>query len=167
MKTLFENKWIEVVELNGWFTATKPVQSKDNKTVAVLPYRIKDNKKEFISRFELNPAHLDGEMNHQVSIITGACETGDPLFHARMELREEAGYEIPEDRFMFHGIVRTSKTSMSKMHLYSVKINESDEQLAYSGDGSGNEAKEYAEWVSYLDMLTAKDPYIHTIMLRM
>ena len=178
-KILFDNKWLRTVLLDGWFVASEPAQSKNNTAVAVLPYRIKreksmklcvtkDNynyKHEFLSRFECNPAHVI-DLLHQVSIITGACETNNPLYHAKMELLEEGGYDIPEDRFKFVGIVNPMKASCTKLHLYTVRILGKDKHIIPKGDGSKYEQKEYASWVSRDTMIAAKDPYIQTIILR-
>ena len=164
-EVLFDSPFIRVVKLDGWFYSTEPAQSKGNLAVAVLPYRKTGHGKEFLSRFELNPAHMT-DHQHQVSIITGACETGDPLYHAKHELLEEAGYDIPEQRFNHHGFVCPAKASSMKLHLYSVRILAKDKRKEYHGDGSRNESKEFAEWVDREMMVYAKDPYIHTIMMR-
>lgn len=166
---LFDNKWVRVVKLNGWFVSTEPAASKDNKAVAVLPYKRDEfgDPMEFLSRLELNPAHMEDETSQQISIITGVCETGDALYHARMELLEEGGYNIPEERFEFLGVVNPQKASCTKLHLYAVEIKEDDIQGTYEGDGSENEAKEDCAWLCSTLMITAKDPYIQSIMLRL
>jgi 8-oxo-dGTP pyrophosphatase MutT (NUDIX family) len=172
-KVLFKSTHLNVVELDGWFYATEPANSEDNLAVAVLPWRIHKGAKEFLARFELNPAHLlcTGHIKctdtpHQVSIITGACETGDALYHAQHELIEEAGYYIDKSRFESCGVVSPIKSSCTKLCLYTVRIKRTDTQLDYRGDGLGNESREFAEWVDRSVMIKAKDPYIHTIMLR-
>lgn len=165
-EVLFKNKWLRVVRLDDWFVASEPTQSKNNIAVAVLPYRKIGGVIEYLSRFELNPAHMT-DKKHQMSIITGACETGNPLYHAKMEVLEEAGYDIPEERFKSHGIVTPLKASATKLHLFSVRVYKKDKRGKYEGDGSKNESREYADWVSYDDIIWAKDPYIHTIMIRM
>ena len=179
-KVIFYNNWIRVVQLDDWFFASEQVQSKNNMAVAVLPYRkvkIKNDtinikeagnetyKHEFLSRFELNPAHMT-DLLHQSSIITGACETGNPLYHAKMELLEEGGYDIPEKRFKFMGIVSPMKASCSRLHLYTVRIYQKDKQKQTKGDGSIHEKREYASWVDRKTMIACKDPYVHTIMMR-
>ncbi len=178
-KVLFDHKWLRVVELDGWFVASEPAQSKHNMAVAVLPYRKKkipvigghpvelDSPycHQFLARYELNPAHMT-DLLHQPAAITGACETGKPLYHAKMELLEEGGYNIPEDRFKFQGIVSPMKASCTKLHLYTVRIYQKDEQLVAKGDGGKHEQKEYASWVDRKVMVACKDPYIHTMMLR-
>ena len=168
-EVLFEDKWLRVVKLDGWFVASEPTQSKDNKAVAVLPYRLDDegDPMEFLSRLELNPAHMGDDPAAQLSIITGACETGDPLYHAKMELLEEGGYNIDEERFEFLGVVNPMKASSTRLYLYAVEIKDTDIQGVFEGDGSTNEAKESAEWVIAPLMLTAKDPYIQSIMMRL
>jgi hypothetical protein len=187
-KVLFDSGWLRVVELNGWFHSTEPANSKDNMAVAVLPYRkirLPESKvciggdvgqprqtnwspkytHEFLSRFELNPAHMT-DLLHQCSVITGACETGDPLYHAKMELLEEGGYDIPEGRFKFLGVVFPAKSSSTRLHLYTVRIYQRDIQQEAKGDGGKNEKKEYSSWVGRKQMIACKDPYVHTIMLR-
>jgi 8-oxo-dGTP pyrophosphatase MutT (NUDIX family) len=166
---LFSNKWINVLKLDDWFVATEPATCYENTAVAVLPWRNNKQaeKKQYLARFELNPAHLEKENEHQLSIITGACETENILFHAQQELIEEAGYHIAQKRFEFHGVVRPLKTSVTEMCLFSIEIKETDIQQEYHGDGTENEKKEFVKWVSYEDLIGAKDPYIHTILLRM
>jgi len=165
---LFNNKWINVIEINNWFIATEPTSCYKSRSVAVLPYRtVKFNCLEYLARFELNPAHLEKEGEHQLSIITGVCETKDTLYHAQQELKEEAGYSLAQKRFEFLGIVRPLKTSTTKMYLYTVEIKETDQQQKYHGDGTENEKKEFAKWVSEIELINAKDPYIHTILFRM
>jgi len=172
-KVLFKSSHLNVIELDGWFYATEPANSEDNLAVAVLPWRKRKGEVEFLARFELNPAHLlcssyvkCTDTPHQVSIITGACETSDPLHHAKMELLEEAGYCIDESRFKSYGVVSPIKSSCTKLCLYAVRVTAKDTQLDYRGDGSGNESKEFAQWVDRYTMVAAKDPYIQTIILR-
>lgn len=164
-KVLFDSKWLRVVELDGWFHASEPSQSKDNKAVAVLPYRMRKTGPQFLSRFELNPAHMT-DLIHQVSVITGACETGNPRYHAKMELLEEGGYDIEEDRFKFLGVVNPMKASCTELYLYIVRIYNRDDREDPRGDGGNHESKEYASWVERKVMLACKDPYAHTMMLR-
>lgn len=164
-KVLFDSKWLRIVELDGWFHASEPSRSQHNMAVAVLPYRKKKSGIEFLARFELNPAHMT-DSKHQASIITGACETGVPLYHARQELIEEAGYDIPAERFQPQGIVSPLKASATKLHLYSVRIIGKDKRQEYHGDGGEHESREFAQWVHRETMIWAKDPYIQTIMMR-
>lgn len=166
-EVLFNNKWLRIVLLDGWFVASEPAQCLSNKAVAVLPYRVNESGKyEYLARFELNPAHMTGQ-DHQLSIITGACETGYTLHHAYHELLEEAGYDIDPSRFNYHGVVNPNKSSCTILALYSVEISDKDEQKLYRGDGSKHESKEFAKWVTREELVWAKDPYIHTIMIRM
>lgn len=166
-KLLFENKWLNVYELAGWFVASSPARSKDHKAVAVLPYIVDEDGDPvtFLARLEYNPAHGATKDCLDVSIITGACETGDQLHHAKMELLEESGYDIEEDRFEHMGMVRLGKADMTEMHLYAVEITAYDIQGDQIPDGD-NESVEDVMWVSAPVMLTSKDPYTQTIMLR-
>lgn len=164
-KVLFDSQWLRVVELNGWFHASEPSISKDNKAVAVLPYRKNKNSIQFLSRFELNPAHMT-DLIHQVSVITGACETGNPRYHAKMELLEEGGYNIPEERFKFLGVVNPMKASCTQLYLYIIRIYQKDKREEAKGDGGEHESKEYADWVDRQTMINCKDPYAHTMILR-
>jgi 8-oxo-dGTP pyrophosphatase MutT (NUDIX family) len=165
-KVLFNNKWLSVVLLDGWFVASEPSASKYNLAVAILPYRLRKTGVEFLARIERNPAHTVLKQ-HQISIITGACETGNPLRHAQIELLEEGGYDIETDRLLHCGIVNPLKTSCQRLCLYSVRILSRDKQVTPAGDGSEHEQHDYAEWHSYQDMVWAKDPYIQTIILRL
>ena len=164
-EVLFSDTYIRVVKLDDWFLATESPRSMNDINVAVLPWRKNKKSTQFLSRFELNPAHMTNK-NPQVSIITGACETEDPLYHAQQELLEEAGYDINKSRFNFHGEVSPMKSTCTKIHLYSVRIISKDKRQEYHGDGSSHEHREYADWTNRNNMIWAKDPYIHTIMMR-
>jgi 8-oxo-dGTP pyrophosphatase MutT (NUDIX family) len=166
-QVLFENKWMSVVLLDGWFVASEPSASKDNMAVAVLPYRVKGGRIEYLARMEKNPAHITAPDIPQMSIITGACETGKPLYHAKTELLEEGGYDISESRFIPCGIVNPLKGSCTRMFLYGIRIYPRDRQTEPEGDGGGHEQTESAAWQTHNEMLWAKDPYIQTIMMRL
>lgn len=77
--------------------------------VAVLPYRIVDNKIDVLVRYENNPAWTNKRDEFLLTMITGGVEN-DISETVMTELREEGGYVIDEiERFEQIGSFRNSK----------------------------------------------------------
>ena len=75
-KVLFENRWMNVVELDNWYVCTDEVRTSNNNFVCVLPFRHTHDGVEFLMRYEHNPAHGNKPGVMGLSCITGQCETG-------------------------------------------------------------------------------------------
>jgi len=167
-KVLFKNDWLSTYILNGWYVVSEETRCKNGQLVAVLPWRVKNNEVQYLARFEENLAHGGEGKFSDVSIITGGCETKDILYHAQEELAEEAGYHVDRDRFRSHGVCKPLKSSMSTMNLFSVRIISKDVRREAKGDGSHGEQGSFCDWVDRRTLIIeGKDPYIHTIMMRM
>jgi hypothetical protein len=165
-KTLFKNDWVSTVLLNGWYIATEESRCPGNNLVAVLPWRLKSGERQYLARFEENLAH-GGEDNYPTSIITGGCETKDILHHAQDELLEEGGYNIERHRFIPLGTCHPLKSSFAVMNLFTVRIINTDKRVRAEGDGTLGEKGAWCSWVGHGTLIWAKDPYIHTILVRM
>jgi len=168
-EVLFRNRWLNVVRLNDWYICTDEVRTNNNDFVCVLPWRWTGNtgEREFLLRHEHNPAHGDPEGEQGLSCITGQCETGDVLHHAHEELKEEGGYSIDSNCFVELGFCRPLKSSMAKIWLYEVHVTSIDKQHKASGDGTMGEEGAYPVWVSREAVVSCKDPYIQTALIRL
>ena len=69
--------------------------------------------------------------------------------------------------FKLLGSCRPLKSSMAKMWLYAVQIFPSDKQCEASGDGTAAEEGAFPIWTSREDIIECKDPYVHTIVVRL
>ena len=165
-KILFKNKWINVIELDDWYICTDEVRTKNNDFVCVLPfYKVTPSRKEYLLRMEHNPAHESTGMT--LSAITGQCETGVIKYHAQQELKEEGGYTVPISRLIYLGECSPFKSSMAKMHLFTVQIHKTDVAHDASGDGTRGEAGSFPIWQDKIGLIQCKDPYIHTALVRL
>lgn len=178
-KVLYNNKWINLVELDNWYVCTDEVRTKNNNFVCVLPYAYAHNyaigmdkmmPSIYLLRKEYNPAHDKYNLGlHRLglSCITGQCETGSIKYHAVQELKEEGGYTIPADRFIYLGSCMPLKSSMANMHLFAVCIDTTDVPHKATGDGTKGEENAHPIWETKSTLLQCKDPYIHTAFLRL
>lgn len=171
VETLLNNKWLSVVEKtldNG----SKYVYSKsiwcNGEGVAILPYRRKneEHQLQFLGRFEVCPAHSD---EIELCSITGGmdCEGESPVFTAVRELKEEAGIIVTLEQMLYLGTVRPSKSSDTVTHLFAVDLDTGYMQEEAIGDGTLGEVGAYCEWVNTVDVMSAKDPLLHAIMMRL
>lgn len=168
-KTLFENDWLSVIELDGWYVASEESRTKDNTLVAVLGFRhrMSDghwNELEFVGRYEWCPAHNQhGRL--ELSTLTGGVESADEEQDAVRELAEEAGVEKRTDELIDLGTVFPIKSSTACLRLFAVYVTE--ELTRTKGDGTRGEQDAFCEWVSERTMLSCKDPYMHTMIMRL
>lgn len=166
VKTLWGNQWLEVRTKDDWYTYThSPVG--DGTGVAILGFRNRNNKIEYLGRFEDCPAHGDGI---QLCSLTGMCdvEGEDRVSTALRELKEESGYVVTDSaRVLELGSVRPSKASDSEVFLFAVEIEDTDEIVDIEGDGTKGEENAYAKWVSAEELAFSKDPIVSTLILRL
>ena len=148
-KTLWENKWLEVYEKDGWYTC---VRSTVGDGVMVLPYRTKGNTWEILIRCEHTPCHEDGvrvKGKFNKTSLTGQIEKGyDPISTAEKELYEESGYSVAQKDFLDLGWVYPTKHSDDKSYLYAVNLDGAKEPAEIKGDGTKGEDGAWCEWVS-------------------
>jgi len=166
---LYENRWMNMVKLEGWYVCTDEVRTMNNDFVFVLPYlkKVQDPAPhEYLLRVEYNPAHSEYK---ETSCITGQCESGVVRYHAQMELKEEGGYTVPMKRLQYLGHCNPFKSSMAKIHMFAIEIKKTDKQHEASGDGTAGEEGAYPIWVPRdgNEILMCKDPYVHTAIMRL
>lgn len=144
-KVLFEDKWFQVVDVEGIVGLKNKEMS-----VAVMPYRV--NEMGVITEIGLlKELNYFREGDYAQTLITGTIEYEDDslLYTAKRELLEEGGFELPEDdnaRWLFLGPVYLYKTSDQMIPVFAVDVT-GIEQKAAEGDGSEKENKSKLEMV--------------------
>lgn len=165
VKTLWQNKWIEVRSRNNYTYIHTPIG--DGAAVAIMGFREKEGRMEYLGRFENCPAHGD---EFELCSLTGMLDVygEDKKMTALRELKEESGYIVNDvNRVIELGTVRPSKASDMELFLYAVEIKDSDELIEIEGDGTAGEEGAYAKWVSGEELAFCKDPVVSTLMLRL
>lgn len=158
-KKLWGNKWLEVIEHDGWFTAAHNTHGDG---VSVLGVDFDEGK--FLIRVEHNPAHDPGFIK---TALTGSIEGGlTALQTAVKELKEESGYVAEENRFRYLDWVYPSKFSDYKLHLFAVDLS-GLKQGRIDGDGTRGEAGAYVEWHELESALQIRDPSVAAIIARL
>jgi 8-oxo-dGTP pyrophosphatase MutT (NUDIX family) len=167
-KILFENKWMQVIDREGWTFYRLP-WCPSGYGVAILPFRrvLTDmpmshlNPKfeyEVLGRFEACAAHGGGP---KLTAITGGLDKAgeSPIVCAVRELEEEAGIRLHNyDNIIELGEVFDSKCSDHKTILFAVDMAKAKfTEVELSGDGTIYEAGSYAEWVSEEECMLADE----------
>lgn len=172
---LFDNKWLSVLEKhmdNGGRYVYSTAKWCNSQGVAILPFRMKLKlvgwnyyEPEFLGRYEICPAHSDLV---ELCSITGGMDKPyeDTITTAHRELIEEGGYDVPIENIVSLGTVRPSKSSDSLMHLFAVNLDEGAKEVTAVGDGTLGEEGSYCSWITEQQLVEAKDPLLHTMLLR-
>jgi len=162
-ETLWEDEWIAVKSVDGWYTYTHSVKS-EGKGVAVLGYAEKDGQTYYLGRFENTPCHHDGIA---LASLTGMVEKGDhPQETAIKELKEESGVDADLGDLQDLGITRPSKSSDTTIYLFAVRLDYQDGKLYGEGDGSKGEEGAYCMFIPRGKAVNAKDPGLATMIAR-
>jgi len=163
-KVLFENKWISVIERDGWYTLSH--QPTGPEGVAVFVYDSKRNKA--LARYEHCPAHCKPE-EFYITAITGSMdkEGKSPLDIAVMELEEEAGLITTPGSLVSLGTCLPMKSSDYKQHLFALDYDSSLPLLKPSGDGTEGEEGAYVEWVSLPELVFCSAPSVGLSVARL
>lgn len=155
-KLLFKNKWIQVLELDDWYTIYR--HNGTNHGVAILGL---DGDKVLIRVENCLPHGGFVETS-----ITGTVEEGmTPLQTAVMELKEETGFVASEDEFIDLGWIYPSKASDMKMNLYAVNLS-GKEQGSIDGDGTKGEDGASVKWVPMHEACFNRSPSISAMLMR-
>lgn len=172
VETLFENKWVTVLEKetekNGNYTYThKPWCN--GVAVAILPYKQKSvDDISILGRFEICPAHSD---DTELCSITGGFDNKEifTIYECVLnELMEEGGYKAEVEHLINLGTVRPSKSSDTLMYLFAINIDqEGIEECEATTDGTVGEIGAYCKWVDIEDAIECKDPLVSTMIIRM
>jgi len=157
-KVLFDSKWHKIKQTDDEYQYIENVPG-----VAVLPFRITDNGKEFLIRDEDNPL-----FDNYITIITGRIDEGEePEDAAIRELEEEAGIKVEDrDKLQPLGNMIISKDHRFPERLYIIDVT-GLEQKEPEGDGTGYEANSTNFWVDEEGFrrysLATEDSYLSTI----
>jgi hypothetical protein len=139
--------------------------------VAILGFRRIHSGKDYfqyLGRYENIPTRSSEPI---LCSITGGYDNGHKyslLQCALNELREEGGYDAPDEAVMDLGQVFPSKSSDTIQHLFAVDLDHSGVTMCHATtDGTRGEFGSYAKWISEDDMVDSSDPLNHTMMLRL
>lgn len=162
MKTLFENRWLKVRELDvtlpeGEKATYTSVMSGSGASIAVLPFQRKgDGTIRVLLREEITPPWLTESQDPRervLSSLTGMVDAGESPFTAAVrELYEEAGYQVEGSSMIPLGYVRVSKVLEGKVFLYAVDVTGMTPAEEPPGDGGPFEPYARSVWC---DMLMA------------
>jgi len=168
IETLFENPFIslkKVVEpeqgINGYIYSHE--SRCEGRIIAMLPYRLIQNKIQFLIRREITPCW---GLDYELSSLTGGFEGGDPRDTAILELKEEAGYTADKGQLISLGTSFASKSSDSIYYLYSIDLTNLEQGEATT-DGSSLEKNASVLWMDKKDLFEIKDPQISVMFLRL
>ena len=160
-KILYSNKWLQIVERDGWYVFSKETTSKGVVYILVI-----DNSKDkpILGRFEICPAHGD-ETQILTSITGGVNIKRNPIDVAVEEIYEEAGFKVKKEQLLDLGKVNLTKSTDTIGHLYAVDV-ENMKRYNAPGDGSFGEIGSYCDWVSVKEAMSCKCPIFSTLLLR-
>jgi 8-oxo-dGTP pyrophosphatase MutT (NUDIX family) len=161
-KILFQNKYLAVIDRDG-YTFSREVRC-DGKIVSILPFRNRSDKREYLARLEICPAH-GPEL--ELCSITGGVDAGESIQQAaKQELLEEAGYETNLDELISLGHVRPTKSADTIVYLFAIDVTEKAQMIA-SGDGTPLESTASVQWVDYDQGIHIADPLIVIAIVRL
>jgi len=147
-KSLFKNKWIEVVEMDDWYTVHKPTYN----GVSVLVY---DELRDLVlMRYEHTPPHGPGVRATSITgMIDGFPELLDEqtraFYTAQKELWEEAGLELASiGELQFLGTAFPGKGSPHLVYLFALRWDSARGLAEPTGDGTKGEVGAYVKWMT-------------------
>lgn len=165
-KVLFEDKWFQVVDIEG----TIGLKNKEM-SVAVLPYRV--NEMGMITEIGLlKELNYFREGDFAQTLITGTIEYEDDslLLTAKRELLEEGGFDLKNDeynsRWLFLGPVYLYKTSDQMVPVFAVDVT-GIEQKSAEGDGSEKESKSKLEMTEVGNGIASEEALVLAAFLRL
>lgn len=133
--------------------------------VMILVYRVDNQEKPILGRFEICPAH--NELEPTLTTIAGGIEKDHtPLQTAVKEVFEEAGYKLDTIDITNLGTCRLSTNQDTIVHLYAADVT-GKERFEAPGDGTRGEQGAYCEWVSVEEAVWGKSSYMSTMLLRL
>jgi hypothetical protein len=164
-KTLFSDRWFDVVDVEGQIGLKNKHMS-----VGVLPYRVDEHG--LISEIGLlHELNYFREGNYSDTLITGTIEYEDDslILTAVRELKEEGGFELPEDnteRWIFLGPIYLYKNSDQMVPVFAVDVT-GIEQKDASGDGSDKENQSYLKMVPVSDGISSDESLVLSSFIRL
>lgn len=152
--TLIDNPWLSLKilkypekHINGYVFSHET--RCDGKIVCILPYKKnKDGKYQYLIRREVVPCW--DASNDALCSITGGVEKNDIIYTSKLELLEEAGYDVTKDQIVVLGKSNGSKSSDTIYHYITVDLTDM-KRIVAKGDGSKLEELANCEWVSSIN----------------
>lgn len=165
-KILKETEWVSLMDRDGYIYSHESRCYK-NATVALLPYRIHNNKLEFLIRYEYCPAHYINE-KIEATCITGGYDDDHISISqtALKELLEEGGYDCELDELIALDWCWEGKASDTKVYLYSINLTDKSRQTPV-GDGSDGEKNSYCKWESFDKIKNYRCMRINSIIFKL
>jgi 8-oxo-dGTP pyrophosphatase MutT (NUDIX family) len=162
-RVLFAKDNLEFIEREGR-TGVKA----DFSNVVVLPYISDDNGLPLLIGV-LKEYNVFREEGYSISPITGTAEDEDPDFleTAKRELKEESGFDVPDDsRWSYLGNVTSSKFVDHEQPCYAVDVTDIERGTPQT-DGSEQELKSEFFFIPANDVVKCKDVFIPALFLKL
>jgi hypothetical protein len=162
-KVLFSTKKFDVIERDN-----KPGIVSKVETVMLLPFITDDNGLPLMLGV-LKERNLFREGGYALTLITGTCEEEDPdyLQTSKRELKEESGYDIPDNnRWYFLGTVTATKFVEKEYPCFAIDVT-GIERGKPQTDGSEQEALSSFHFIPANDVVKSKDVFIPALFLKL
>jgi len=137
-------------------------------TVMLLPFVADDNGLPLMLGV-LKERNLFREGGYCLSLITGTCEDEDPdyLQTAKRELKEESGYDVPDNnKWYFLGTVTATKFVDKEYPCFAIDVT-GIEKGEPETDGSEQEALSSFHFIPANDVVKSKDVFIPALFLKL
>jgi len=170
IRSLGGNEWVELRVSHHpelcptGYTYAHEVKGNGNK-IAIMPFRLTGDENIPVEWLLLDEVTLcwEGEDAHPHS-ITGTVDEGNtPLKTAKIELHEEAGFDVSEEDLIALGTCYGSKAMDTVYHLYTVDLTNVNMGEAIT-DGHPLEEAAQAFWA--VDVSRSSDPMSYVIHFR-
>jgi 8-oxo-dGTP pyrophosphatase MutT (NUDIX family) len=162
-KILLNTPKFNVTERDG-----KPGIVATVETVMLLPFITDDNGLPLMLGV-LKERNLFREGGYCTSLITGTCEDEDPdyLETAKRELKEESGYDVPDnDKWYYLGTVTATKFVDKEYPCFAIDVTGIEKGEA-STDGSKQERLSSFHFIPANDVVKSKDVFIPALFLKL
>ncbi|MDX2162922.1 MAG: NUDIX domain-containing protein [bacterium] len=161
-KVVCETPFVSLIERDGYVFSHE--NRCDGQIVAILPFKGKGKRRQYLARLEVCPAHSP---HIEPCSITGGVNPGEGVRETALhELLEEAGYTVQDADLIALGTVRPSKSADTTVHLFAVNIKGMQAGIA-TGDGTKFEEGAGTAWVDYAQAMDNKDPLFITAIARL
>lgn len=148
-KILKETEWVSLYDRDGYIYMHESRCYK-NATVALLPFRIHNNKLQLLIRYEYTPSHYSIKQMEATAITGGYDDESITISEATLnELLEEGGYRADKNQLISFDWVWEGKASDTKVYLYAIDLSDTLERETPKGDGSKGEIDAYCKWEDY------------------
>ena len=146
---LKETEWVSLYDRDGYIYSHESRCYK-NATVAILPFRIHNNKLQLLIRYEYTPSHYVNKQMEATAITGGYDDSSITIADTAVkELLEEGGYRADINQLIPFDWCWEGKASDTKVYLYAIDLTDTLERETPKGDGSEGEVGAYCKWEDY------------------